>query len=288
MPPRLRGDPGFSARAFDGLGQLRTDGIGKGDVGHDAISEERVHTVAGAVEKLVGDHKLQGLMLFLQRSHGGNGNDPLHAQLLEAINVGPEIQLGGQNAVSAAVTGQERDFTAFQRAQNVGVRGFAERRLQAYLFDFGEAGHGVQPAAANDSDFCLWQRSPRKDGDYTGRPCGTGSRPGRAVRSTAGNFDHQKGCGLSGRLTGSETRSHTIKSYFATAAIPNISCSSLSVVAWSRLSVTMTVSPCTSMTTGPSSVSQVRLPVKWSKAAVSIAGCSPSSGTSCTCRVSFA
>ena len=49
------------------------------------------------------------------------------AQLLEAVNVGAEIQLGGKNAVSAAVAGQERNFAAFQRAQDVGVRRLAER-----------------------------------------------------------------------------------------------------------------------------------------------------------------
>ena len=79
--------------------------------------------MAGAVEKLVGDHELQRLVLFLQRSDGGDGNDPLHAELLEAVNVGAEIQLGGQNAVSASVAGQKRNLAAFQRAQDIGVGG---------------------------------------------------------------------------------------------------------------------------------------------------------------------
>ena len=131
-------------------------------MGHDAVSEKSVDAMAGAVEKLVGDHKLQRLMLFLQRSDRGNGNDPLHAQLLKAVNIGAKIQLAGQDAVSAPVTRQERNFAAFQRAQDVGVRGLAERRLQAYLFNFGEPRHGVQPAAADNSNFCLWQRFPRE------------------------------------------------------------------------------------------------------------------------------
>ena len=105
-------------------------------MGHDAVAEERIHAVAGAIEKLVGNHELQRLVLFLQRSHGGDGNDPFHAQLLEAINIGAEIQFAGKNAVPASVTRQERHFAALQRAQDIGVGRLAERRLQAHFSYF--------------------------------------------------------------------------------------------------------------------------------------------------------
>ena len=56
-----------------------------------AVAEKSIHAMAGAIEELVGDHEIQRLVFFLQRSHGGNGNDALDAQLLEAVNIGAKI-----------------------------------------------------------------------------------------------------------------------------------------------------------------------------------------------------
>ena len=62
-------------------------------------------------------------MLFLQRADGGDGQDALDAELLEAVDVGAEVQLAGQDAVAASVPRQEGDAAAFQRAQDVSLRG---------------------------------------------------------------------------------------------------------------------------------------------------------------------
>ena len=53
--------------------------------------------------------------------------------------------------------GEERDLSALQRAENVGVRRLSERRAHPDFLDFGKPWHGVESAAAYDSDFCLWQ-----------------------------------------------------------------------------------------------------------------------------------
>ena len=108
-----------------------------------------------------GIDEFQRLMLFLQRPHGGNRNDPLGAQLLKSVNIGAKIQLAGENAVSPPVARQECNFAAFERPQDVGIRRLAERRLEAHLFNFSEAGHRVQPAPAYDPDFRLRQSSPQ-------------------------------------------------------------------------------------------------------------------------------
>ena len=111
----------------------------------------------GAVDELVGHHKVGGLVLFLQRADSGDRKNALHAEFLEGVDVGAEVQLRGQNAMAAAVARQERDLAALQFAQHEGVGGFAEGRFHALFMNVGESGHGIQPAAADDADLRLRQ-----------------------------------------------------------------------------------------------------------------------------------
>ena len=87
----LAGDPGLLARAGYNPGQFGAYGVGEGNVSDNAVSKKCVHAMTGAVEELIGNHKLQRPMLVLQRSDGGDGNDPLDSQLLEPMNVGAKI-----------------------------------------------------------------------------------------------------------------------------------------------------------------------------------------------------
>ena len=73
------------------------------------------------------------------------------------MNVGPEIQFTGEKAVASAMASEKGDLAAFQRATDVGIGGCAERSSEADLFDFRQAGHGVEPTAADDSDLCAGQ-----------------------------------------------------------------------------------------------------------------------------------
>ena len=57
--------------------------------------------------------------------------------------------------MAAAVARQERHALPFQRADDDGVGGIAERRLDADFARVGEARHGVQAAAADDADLHL-------------------------------------------------------------------------------------------------------------------------------------
>ena len=59
--------------------------------------------------------------------------------------------------MAASVTRQEGDFAALESAAHVGVGRRAERRLHAHFFGLGQTGHGIEPAAADNSDFRLWQ-----------------------------------------------------------------------------------------------------------------------------------
>ena len=111
----------------------------------------------GAVDELVGNHEVCWLVLFFQRADGGDGEDALDAELFEGVDIGAEVQFRGQNAMSATVAGEERDLASFQFAEHERVGGLAKGRFNAFFVHVGKSGHGVKPAAANDSDLCLRQ-----------------------------------------------------------------------------------------------------------------------------------
>ena len=144
---------------LDDTGKLSADGVGETDVGDDAVAEERVDAVAGTVEELVGDDEVERLVLLFERSDGGDGDDALDAELLESVNIGTEVEFAGHQDMAATMPGEESDLAALERAADVGVRWSAEGRTNFYFFDFGEAGHGIEPAATDDSDLRLRQTS---------------------------------------------------------------------------------------------------------------------------------
>ena len=115
--------------------------------------------MTGAVEKLIRDHELQWLVLFFQRSYGGDGNNAFDPELFEAVNIRAKIKFAGKNAVPACVAREKSDLASFERAAGIGVGRRAERSSQADFFHFSQAWHGVQPAAADDPDFRLSQSS---------------------------------------------------------------------------------------------------------------------------------
>ena len=98
-----------------------------------------------------------GLMLQFERSDGGNRDDPLHAQLLHGEDIGPEVELAGQDAMATAVTSKESHPPSFQLAGDQYIGRVAERRGYLNLLRIAEAGHAVEPASADDSDFRLLQ-----------------------------------------------------------------------------------------------------------------------------------
>src|ERR1700686_2750702 len=159
--PALPGDRGRLAGCFNDLSELWTDRIGKRNVSYDAIPEESIHAMTSAVEELIGNYEVQWLMFFLQRTDRGHGDDPFHAELFEAINVGAKIQFSGENAMAASVARQKCNFAAFECAQDVSIRGFAEWSVLSKFLYAGKARHRIDPAAADNANFCLRQKSPR-------------------------------------------------------------------------------------------------------------------------------
>ena len=53
----------------------------------------------GAVDELIGNDEVGGLVFFLERADGGDGDDALDAELFEGVDVGAEVQLRGQDTM---------------------------------------------------------------------------------------------------------------------------------------------------------------------------------------------
>ena len=111
----------------------RADRIGEADVRHQAFAEKGGRAAARAVEKLVGDHEIERPVLLLERADRAERNDPLHAQLFDAVDVGAEVHLRRRDAMPAAVPGQKCHLFARQLAHDVIVRRRAPGRVEDSL-----------------------------------------------------------------------------------------------------------------------------------------------------------
>jgi hypothetical protein len=151
----------FLASRHDNVDQLRADGISEGNVRDQAAAEKGIDAMSRAVEKLIRNDEIERLVPFLERSHGGDGNDALHSKLLEAMDIGTEVQFARENAVAASMTREKCNFAAFEHATNVGIRWRPEWGSYANFFRLRQSGHGIEPAAADNSEFRLWQTPSR-------------------------------------------------------------------------------------------------------------------------------
>src|SRR6185437_3580685 len=88
---RFPGDPGGGAAPSRSLGHNGTNRIAKGDVADDAVAEKGGDAKECAVDELIGDDEIRGLVLFLQRTNRGNGKNALDAQFFESEDVSAEV-----------------------------------------------------------------------------------------------------------------------------------------------------------------------------------------------------
>ena len=79
------------------------------------------------------------------------------------VNVRSEIELAWHKAMSAAMTSKEGDLLPFEHTEHVCVGWRAEWSVLRDFMNVSEAGHVVEPTAANNTDFCLRQDCPSKE-----------------------------------------------------------------------------------------------------------------------------
>jgi hypothetical protein len=96
-------------------------------------------------------------MFELERTYGGNGDDPFHAQLLHGEDVRAEVQVGGEDTMATAMAGEEDYLAALQFTGHKDVGGIAEGGGYLKLLRIAQTGHCVEPAPAYDSNFRVLQ-----------------------------------------------------------------------------------------------------------------------------------
>jgi hypothetical protein len=87
-------------------------------VGDQAIAEKCGDAALGAVKKLIRDEEFARAQIFLQRAHGTDGNDALHPQKFHCVDIRAEVEFAREDAVPAAVAGEERDALALEIAED--------------------------------------------------------------------------------------------------------------------------------------------------------------------------
>ena len=147
------------------------------DVRDQAAAEERRDPAAGAVEELIGDHRSSGLYSSFRLPTALADRMYSTPSILKPKMLARKLSSDGRSRWPSAVPREKRDALAAQRADDVGRRRLAERRLHPPLLAVGELRHVVQAAAADDAD---------RDMDITVRwltrqSCRTGSTNLRAV-----------------------------------------------------------------------------------------------------------
>jgi hypothetical protein len=131
---------------------LSADGFREAYVRGNAVPEKSGDAVARAIEELIGNQKIQGLQILLERTDGADRDDSLGPELFHGVNVGAIIYFRRQKTVPARVARQKRDALPFQGANNERIGRIAERSFYPQLTRVCETRHSVQPAAADDAD----------------------------------------------------------------------------------------------------------------------------------------
>jgi hypothetical protein len=124
----------------------------EGHVCDQPAAEESGGALEGPIHELIGDDHVQRRVFLLERAHGGDGEDALHAQRLQGVDVGAEVDLAGRDAMAAPVAGQEGDLAPLERPEDEDIGRRTERGLHRDLVRVRHAAHLVEAAAADDPD----------------------------------------------------------------------------------------------------------------------------------------
>lgn len=147
---------------LDDIDNLAVKRVAKGDVADEAALEEGEGADAlGAVDDLVGDHKVHGLDLLLEGADGAEGDDAAHANVPQGGDVGAGGHLVRRELVVGAVAGEEGNRDAVVLEDEDRGRGLAPGRLGVQLGDGRVAIDLVEASTANDGDMDRSYRSGR-------------------------------------------------------------------------------------------------------------------------------
>ena len=145
-------DADFAHRRLEMVAQAAAHRVRHGNMRHHAGSEKTLRPRKRPVDELVHDDEHAGMQMLAQRAHGADGNDIGHAQPLQRVDVGAEVDLRGRNPVAAPVPWQKYHRLAVELAAQQFVRRPAERRRYLLPALAGEAVDVVDTAAADNAE----------------------------------------------------------------------------------------------------------------------------------------
>jgi hypothetical protein len=122
------------------------------DVRGHPVAEERGLPVHRAIDELVDEDDVAGPDLFPHGTDGRCGEDPLDAQALQRVNIGPVVDFGRQQTMPPAVPCQKRRRAPYQGTDENVVRGAAERSVDPHLGSSLEPSQLVESTAADEGD----------------------------------------------------------------------------------------------------------------------------------------
>jgi hypothetical protein len=158
-PALMHGAPHCLHGLIDVFAQVGAEGVGHRDVDHQAVAEEGVGALAlGGVDELIGHHDVAGGELLAQAPAGADGDDPLHPEGFQGIDVGAAVDLAGGDPMTAPMAGEESHPPPLQRPDDDGVAGIPEGRRDPHLLHVPQGFHLIEAAAPDDGQL---HRLPR-------------------------------------------------------------------------------------------------------------------------------
>ena len=152
VPPRLTGMWLYGARLVNDARKLQADRVGKTDMRDDAVTKEGRDPRLCAIVKLIRQDDIERPVLLFERADGARGDDPLHTELFEAINVGAEVEFRGHDRVIAIMPRKKNDALPFKCADAVAIGRVSKRRLDFDLLNVRETFHLIKAAATDDAN----------------------------------------------------------------------------------------------------------------------------------------
>ena len=140
-----------AAGALDqSIAQIGAERVGEAHVDNDAVAKERGRSAAPrAIDDLVRHDHVSGNNLLPERTNSRNGDDALNAKCLQRPDVRPHRNLVRHQPVPHAVSRQKRDSLSMQCADDDLIRRVSERGGRRPTFNITQAGHPVEPRAAD-------------------------------------------------------------------------------------------------------------------------------------------
>ena len=122
-------------------------------MGNDPVAEKCVEfPPARPVEKLVRQHDVARMVLFLKTADGRHGDDPAHSERAERPNVRAVVDFVRSDPVPAPVPRQKKDRPPVKRSADNRIRRIPERSGDPDLGDLLESVDLVEAAASDDAD----------------------------------------------------------------------------------------------------------------------------------------